>query len=267
MSRIGILRPKHVGLILLGWWSSPRLIPFHNHTQYPGVDSGNGPQMLAAGKPGLLFRHLKWAEFLEDVTLRGRTGLPLSKSVIWLRAQKPQVPQTFFLFTQILAPPSSQFSDAWNKWRIMEKNTFPHCFFSCGPAPSLPFLSWGSPGASHTHQDGNPKLCPNPATFVITVDPGSLTLGSEEGGMFFLYNFLASLQECHHIIFPMSKTCPLPEGREGHLSCSQPQFLHLEQCWAHHMGSADLYWMDFATKFLCFDVHLIWEARSIRSKS
>lgn len=98
-----------------------------------------------------------------------------------------------------------------------------------------------SPGASHTHQDGNPKLCPNPATFEITVDPGSLTLGSEEGGMFFLYNFLASLQECHHIIFPMSKTCPLPEGREGHLSCSQPQFLHLEQCQAHHMGSADLY--------------------------
>lgn len=167
MSRIGILRPKHVGLILLGWWSSPRLIPFHNHTQYPGVGSGNGPQMLAAGKPGLLFRHLKWAEFLEDVTLRGRTGLPLSKSVIWLRAQKPQVPQTFFLFTQILAPPSSQFSDAWNKWRIMEKNTFPHCFFSCGPAPSLPFLSWGSPQPwCLSHPPGwESKTVPKPSNF------------------------------------------------------------------------------------------------------
>lgn len=91
MSRIGILRPKHVGLILLGWWSSPRLIPFHNHTQYPGVGSGNGPQMLAAGKPGLLFRHLKWAELLEDVTLRGRTGLSAFKQICDL-AQSSKAP-------------------------------------------------------------------------------------------------------------------------------------------------------------------------------
>lgn len=166
MSRIGILRPKHVGLILLGWWSSPRLIPFHNHTQYPGVDSGNGPQMLAAGKPGLLFRHLKWAELLEDVTLRGRTGLSAFKQICDL-AQSSKAPgasnflplyanlgSTFFPILRCL----EQVKDYGEKH-------FPPLLFLLWTCPFTPFPLMRKPWCLSHPPGWESKTVPKPSNF------------------------------------------------------------------------------------------------------
>ena len=174
--------------------------------------------MLAARISGTLLRHLRQVGALGRCEFKGKRwstfrqifDVAQSQPLESLRGLKPSpsLPKSWFLLLpSSLTPKTSK--------RFWRKKHYPLAF----PPVDLSHHSLSaneeaySPGASHTHQDGNLKLHPKLAPFEITMDVSEyLILSSEEGGMFFLHDFSAS---------PRSISYYVPH--EGHVSapCGQ----------------------------------------------